>query len=259
MLTNLITNIQKITRDGKESYFGKRWGAEAGLQKSIDRDDYTFDDISKASPTKQLREQILSSYQQTPDAERQRFVERLTNESLSFLAKRKGMRLQHMQTMALYNESMSILVSRIFDRLESYSMELNAYLGCTDMQTVLTRPAHVREVTRYSKARQPMETVTYFRARIASPSWSLVVRGRENKIEFFLLPVERVMGLSKSEALFDPICTIQASEINEMQKVCWELDERPLTALREQEVSMELFMWLLDVTRKQLEDETIFE
>lgn len=257
MLTSLISNLQKITKDGKESYFGKRWSAEAGLKKTVDRADYTFDDVSKASPAKQLNEQILTSFQTTADGERQQFVERLTKESLSFLAKRKGMRLQQMHAEALCSESMSLIVRRVFDRLEQYSIELNAYLGCTDMQTAVTRPAHVREVVRYSKSRQPLETVTYFRARLASPSWSLVIRGNQGKIEFFLLPVSRVMGLTKTEAMFEPICTLTATVINGMSEVEWEIDEHPFTPQHEQNLSMELFARLIEITRGEMEEEAL--
>jgi hypothetical protein len=255
MLNNLITNIQKITRDGKESYFGKRWSAETALRKNVDRQDFTFEEMSKASPARQLNDHILTKLQQSPDSEKLRFVEKLTNDSLTFLAKRQGMRLQQLHQAALQNESMTALMGRIFARIESYSIELNAYLGCTDLHTVITRPAHVREVTRFSKSRQPIETVTYFRARVGTSSWSLVVRGREGKVEFFLLPVERVMGLSKSEQLYEPLATLSAVIVPEMDSVEWELDERPLTNMREQELCMQLFATLIQATRDQMEAE----
>lgn len=259
MLTNLITNIQKLSKDGKESYFGKRWSAEAGLKKTVDRVDYTFDEVEKTSPAKQLNEQILSSYQQTPDTESKRFVSRITDESLSFLAKRRGLRLQQMHAMARCNESMAILISRIFDRLEAYSWEVNASLGCTEMQTAITRPAYVREVTRFSKARQPLETITYYRARVASPSWSLVIRGKNGKIEAFLLPVQRVMGLSKTEDMYEPLFEMNATCINEDGAVEWDFDGKPLTELRELELSMEMFVRLIETTKDHLASEVYFD
>jgi hypothetical protein len=258
MLTNLITNFHKLTKDGKQSYFGKKWGAEAGLKKTIDRQDYTFDDVSNASPAKQLSEHILNAYQATPDSERSHFVEKITNDSLSFLAKRQGMRLQQLHAEAICNESMVAVIGRIFDRLEQYSLEFNAYLGCTELQTVVTRPEHVREIVKFSKSRQPLEAVTFFRARLASPTWALVVRGKNGKIDFFLLPVARVMGLSKSEELYEPICSLNANVCNK-EVVVWELEDRLLTPNREQEIAMEMFARLIDRTRSQMDDDSMSE
>lgn len=254
MLTTLLSNIQKITKDGKESYFGKRWSTEAGLKKTIDRTDFTFDETENSSPHKQLKEQILNSYQTVPDVNTVQFVEKLTNDSLSFLAKRRGMRMIQMQREAVCSESMSVLIRRIFDRMETYSLQMNAYLGCTELQTVVTRPAHVREVTRYTKARQPVETVTYFRARLTSPSWSLVIRGKDGVIEMFLLPINRVMGLSKTEAMFDPIVTLNGAVNNEMTSVEWTCDGFALTNETEELLAMELFTRLIQATQGQMEE-----
>lgn len=255
MLTSLITNIQKITKDGKESYFGKRWGAETALRKNVDRDDFTFEDVSNASPSRQLSEQILTKLQQVPDADKQSFVEKLTSDSLTFLAKRQGMRLQQLHEAAMLNESMTALMQSMFARIESYSLELNAYIGCTDLHTVVTRAAHVREVTKYSKARQPLESITYFRGRVGTHAWSLVMRGREGKIEFFLVPVEKVMGLSKTEAQFEPIATVSGTLNKDLETVDWEVNEWPLTRMREQDLCMELFASLIKATREHMENE----
>ena len=187
------------------------------------------------------------------------FVEKLTNDSLSFLAKRRGLQLQQMKAEAICNESMTALVSRVFDRIEQYSVELNAYLGCTDLQTSLTRPAHVREVTRYSKNRQPLETVTYFRARLASPTWSLIIRGKDSTVEVFLLPVGKSLGLTKSEADYEPIFVLTATLIKSIQEVEWELEDRGLTQMREQALSMEMFVRLIEATRNELEMDTVYD
>jgi hypothetical protein len=223
----------------------------------VNRKDFMFEEISQASPSQQLNEVILTRYQQAPDVERTSFVEKITQDSLDFLAKRQGMRLQQLQQAAMLNESMTNLVARMFTRMESYSLELNAYLGCLDLHTVATRAAHVREVTRYSKTRQPIETITYYRARIGTHTWSLVMRGREGRIEFFLLPVERVMGLSKTESLFEPIATIDAELIAELDTVEWIHEERPLSELREEELCMNLFTKLIAATRESMENEQL--
>jgi hypothetical protein len=256
MLTNLITNIQKITGQGKESHFGKRWGVATGFQKQFSREDYKFDDVAQTAPTRQLRDQILTAYQNQPKEESRLFVNRLRDESLSFLAQRRGVRMQQMQRLARLNESMTIVVRRVFDVLECFALELNCYVGCTELQTALTRPQHVREVTRFSKSRQPLEIVAFFRARLASPSWSLVIRGRDDRIEFFLIPVGKVMGLSKSEASYEPVAVL-AAQIKDDQ-VDWSLDNKPFSSDIEQELCMALFSKLIDATKQQLESDAMW-
>lgn len=253
MLTSLISNLQKMTKDGKESYFGKRWGAETGFRKNVNRKDFMFEDIGQASPSQQLNDVILTRYQQTPDTDRTSFVEKITQDSLDYLAKRQGMRVQQLRQAALVHESMTCVIGRIFARIEAYSLELNAYLGCTDLHTVVTRPSHVREVTRYSKTRHPIDSITFYRARIGTHAWSLVMRGREGHIEFYLLPVERVMGLSKTEALYEPIATIDAEVVTELETVDWLHDERPLSSVREEQLCMELFAKLISATKEAMD------
>jgi hypothetical protein len=257
MLTSLISNIQKMTKETKQSYFGKKWSADTAYRKNLDRADYSFDDVSKASPAKQLNDHILTSFQLPTDDAKTTFVNKITTESLDFLAKRQGMRMKQMQIAALLNESMTQLLATMYARIEAYSLELNAYLGCTDLHTVVTRPSPVREVTRFNKARQPLETITYYRARVGTHSWSLVMRGKEGVIEFYLMPVARVMGLSKTEALYEPVATLTAGI--EGDQVYWECGDKPLTTLRQEELCMELFSALIQATRDHMEDAAEFE
>lgn len=252
MLNNLINNLHKMGASSKESYFGKRWGASTAFEKQFSRDDYSFNELDKTAPSRQLKDQILTAYQNQPSEDARLFVNKVRDQSLSFLAERRGVRMQQMQKLAKLNESMTVVVRRIFDVLECFSLELNCYMGCTELQTSLTRPQHVREITKFSKARQPLETITYFRSRLATPSWSLVLRGKDDKIELFLIPVGKVMGLSKSEASYEPLFTLEA-EIRDGEEVVWSINKKPLTEMREHELCMDLFTRLIDTTKHQLE------
>jgi hypothetical protein len=253
MLTNLLTNFHKMTHSGKESYFGKRWGATSAFQKQFSREQYKFDEVSKSAPTIQLRDQILNAYQNQPKEEHRDFVNRLREQSLSFLAERRGLQLQQMERLASLNESMTCLLRNIFDVIECFSMELNCYVGCTELQTSATRPQHVLEIMKYSLSRQPLEAVTYFRARLASPSWSLVVRGKDGRIEMFLIPVGRVMGLSKSEAAYQPLAVLEATLDETTNAVSWSFEGRPLSSQCMQELCKQMFASLIETTQYQLQ------
>jgi len=256
MLTTLIANIRKLTKDSKESYFGKRWSAVAGLNKQIDRQGYEFAEMDQCAPTRQLSNHFINRYRYrnlSPDFVT--FVDRMRDDSMSFVAEQRGMRLQQIERMALLNAAGVELLNTIYQNLSMCAVELNNTLGFSELNIVMTAPQFVSEAVTFSKSRQPLQVVTYYRARLATPSFSLVLRAKEGKIEFFVLPTIAVLGLSKMENAYPCIAAVTANLEN--GDVEWEIDRKPLTGDRMKELSMVLFKHLLEKTRTQFEMQTL--
>jgi hypothetical protein len=252
MLTTLLSNVARLTKTSKESYFGRRWGAGAGFQKQVDKKDYQFDELLECSPHATLSKTIINRYKNpNMPTELVPFVTRMREASLSFVARQRCMRRAHVERLAAYNQSGINVVTAMFTLLNTCALELNNSLGFSELNIVSTPPQQVEETVTFTKSRQPQKEVTYFRTRFATPTWSLVVRARHDCIECFLLPTTRVMGLSLIESSYEPIAVMTARTDDD--GIEWSLDQKPLTRERLSELCMVLFKRLLDETKSALD------
>ncbi len=102
------------------------------------------------------------------------------------------------------------VVDRIYGILEAYALELNKVGQARDLFISTTAPARSLEVWEYDRMRQPIKSLNVYRARFSTNRLSLVVRGLGHLIEFFLLPGDRVIGLSLAEADVSPLMIFQS-------------------------------------------------
>ncbi len=146
--------------------------------------------------------------------------------------------------------SMSALVDRIFNTLEPYIHELNQTFRATDLSITFTPPSVVNENFSLDSLRRPSVVVSSYRCRISTSCLALVIRGKEDRIDFFILPVEKVMGLSKTEDQHDPLMTFTANAQSGM--IYWEVEQKPLTEERLEKYILLVFEHLMDETREEL-------
>ena len=142
---------------------------------------------------------------------------------------------------------MEQLIDKIYGLLQRYIFEFNQVAAGTELYVSGTISGDVTEVTKYNKMREAQETQTYFRARVSTHTHSLVMRGKDEFIEFYLIPVNKVMALSKSEGDYKPLARIQV-KISELGMM-WRMKggQPPVESL--DELSMWLFSTLIQVTK----------
>lgn len=207
----------------------------------------TFENLTRVQA--ELAQQILVNYTETVSPVRRDFLENMTSASAQFLAAR------HRPAQPVYvptsmSASMSQLVDRIFNTLEPYIHELNQTFRATDLSITFTPPSVVNENYTCDTSRRPAIVVSSYRCRISTSCLALVIRGKEDRIDFFLLPVERVMGLSKTEDQHDPLMTFTANA--QCGAIYWEVEQKPLTEERLEKYILLVFEHLMDLTREEL-------
>jgi hypothetical protein len=249
MLTAIISG-DKQTKERQDSYFGRRWNAISRLHKELLGKGTYFSEEDNCSPTVQLSEDIIKRFQKKLPEGFVEFLNRMQRDSLAFVAEQTGMQLSEAQRLAAFNQSGCRLIRRIYDALDLCAIQLNGVLGFSGLHIASTAPKHVCEVTRYSRTREPLETITYYRARLATPSWTLVMRAREEHVEFFMLPVSKVMGFSRVENAYGPMVTLTATM--EGNDVVWEIDQKTLTPERERELCMVLLRRLIELSKESI-------
>ena len=247
---NNLTNDKCIPT--AESLFTSRWGKIAGFNKQIDQSHFS----TGINPTREVRadltEQILFSYKSCGVSDQHNdFIKKLSQESLKFLAAQRGIHVKDMREETLYNEVVADMVEKIYTLLASFAYQFNHTVGWTELFVTATKPGFVTEILRYSKCREPLETITNYRSRLSTRFVSLVVRGGKNTIEFLSLPVDRVLGLSKAELDYQPHACLEAA-ING-DTVEWSIAGQALTQERLEELCLELFATLIKLSEQEAE------
>jgi len=158
-----------------------------------------------------MSEQILANREGDPNAGSAGgdWMTRLKAESVQFLDEQRGGSAQTLSKDSIYKKGIEILVDKVFNLLQRYMYEFNKVASGTDLHVSGSISGDITEVTRFNKFREAEETQTYFRARFSTRHFSLVLRGKDTTIDFFLLPVARSMALSRGENEYSPLATIQ--------------------------------------------------
>lgn len=196
-----------------------------------------------------LSQRILENYRLSAQPVRPDYLDYLAQKSLTFadeLEQRKNSQTDTYDPV----QSTRAVVDRIYGLLDSYTIELNKILRTHDLFISATAPSHSQEVLEYDRARQPLKTLTVYRARFSTTRLSLVVRGLGNLVQFFLMPGDRVIGLSRAEAELSPLMVFQSEQ--GLTGASWFVECKPLTDDRLERYSLLALEHLLDKTRDEV-------
>jgi hypothetical protein len=143
-------------------------------------------------------------------------------------------------------------VDKIFSHLQHFMFEFNKVASGTDLQVSGTISGAVTEVIRLNKFKEAEETRSYFRARLSTRTYSLTIRGKEQAIDFFLLPVNRAMALSREEDEYTPLATLDIKISG--NGMMWRLADGYPTVDSLESLSMWLFSQLIEQSKKAEEE-----
>lgn len=192
-----------------------------------------------------LNSRIIENYKQTTSsAVRSDYLDYLARKTLSFAEIQDQERLP--KEAAQEKDICRAVVERIFGLLEPYTIELNRINKLKQLHITAVPPSATGEVLEYDRNRRPLRSVTYYRARFSTSRYSLVVRGLKNRVEFFILPADRVIGLTAAEAQLEPLMVF-ASEGG-----AWWVEGKSLNTDRFERYSLLALEHLLDCTQEEL-------
>ncbi|HEY9676923.1 MAG TPA: hypothetical protein V6C76_02890 [Drouetiella sp.] len=218
--------------------------------------DDLFDNVDySGSSTFDLAREIIGNYKVRVQNVRMDFLQDMTRESLNFLAGQKMNDRRKMSMDEMVEASMKSVVDEVFTVLEPYISEFNKAVARTQLTVSTTSPAVVKEVLSFDSLRRPIQTVSSYRCRISTCRFSVAVRGQQNKVEFYLLPVEHVLLLTNIEAHHRPLMTF-SGEDSGIGMIDWQVEGKPLTADRLERYILHMFDYLIEKTRDELAAES---
>lgn len=171
----------------------------------------------------------------------------MTRDSNAFIDEYRQMAASKQQEERALEASMQSIVDRSFASVEPYVEELNSKLGRSELHVACTFPEWVAEEVGSGPNR---ERRSYYRARISTGRLAIVIRGSKGQVDFYILPVSFVMGLSKVEDLYFPLMSFAATQRGAFMD--WEVEGKALTRERLERYCILLFNFLLEETKTDL-------
>lgn len=235
----------------KEPFFQRAWGKVNILARQRDRQIYK--DLRGANFELQNshNKSVLNHFNSTTiQHEHASLLEDLANETLIFLEEEQKQAKQRAREEQLKSNAIHAYIAKIVETLSPYAGLVNTAVGHTELYTVLTGPEVIVEQIKLPGAHDSFEYRKDFRARFSTRTWSLLFRGTDNRIDIFLLPVDKVMRLTKVESFYKPVARLYAEV--QATKVTWTLDGEEKTGAERMAFILQLFHQLLDRTKSQM-------
>ncbi len=235
----------------KEPFFQRAWGKVNILSRQRDRK--IFQDLRGTNYELQNshNKKVLNSFNSTTiEHDHAALLEDLANETLLFIEEEEKHARERAKEKMLKVNAIHAYIAKIVETLSPYAGLVNTAVGHTELYTVLTGPEMIVEQIKLPGAHDSFEYRKDYRARFSTRTWSLLFRGVEGRLDIFLLPVDKVMRLTKVESFYKPVARIFAEV--QGNKVVWTLDGEEKDARERMSFILNLFHQLIERTKSQM-------
>jgi hypothetical protein len=220
-----------------------------------------------------LKQTIIDNYRSQSQNVRPDYLAYLTQKSLAYSDRASQTEISAEQARVAIDQGTMALVDRIFALLEPYTQEINRINRVKELHLSCVAPTRSCEAIELDRQRQPSKSTCYYRTRFSTSKLSLVVRGLQGKIEFFIFAADRVMGLSNEEACHQPLMVFEAeigltgniernsernphrsteSNFQGQPQISWNVEGKPLSADRFERYTLLALEHLIDRSHEEL-------
>jgi len=157
--------------------------------------------------------------------------------------------------------AMTDWLERMFDQFQSYADEFNQTAEGTDLIVNCAPPTYRYQLAsdRSQSGDSTSGKITTLEGHLSTRYWAMLIRGRYEKIEIFVLPVETLLGFSASrlgEKDFPPLMEINA--VWKDNQLSWQLCWQTLSYDNLQDLTRELFGDLVRVAGGTMSNAELF-
>jgi hypothetical protein len=154
----------------------------------------------KITGAPQLSDMILGSLKPRVGKETTKWVAGLTEDALE--AAEQAARMQGVEMLTSSDQvphkpphvAITHFMDYLFDCFQQYEFEYNRSAPAPEMLISVDRPTTVVETLHHSL--RATETRQVFRGRISTRQWTLLLRGHDNEMEGFLLPIDQLISFA---------------------------------------------------------------
>lgn len=214
----------------------------------------------KITGAPQLSDMILGSLKPRVGKETTKWVAGLTDEAMEAAEQAAQMESVNMLTSSdkvpPKPPQMTTIpfMDYLFDCFQQYEFEFNRSAPGPDFIVSIERPVMVTETLR-SKLKAP-ETKQIFRGRISTRSWTLLLRGHQDSMEGWILPIEQLISFAGDHSQFTQFLDMRA-EVRGADTV-WSVDGVEVTWDKIRSFAKQLFAALIHVSKTNMQDGLVF-
>ena len=216
MLRDLVSREQVENRRNfpKNNYFCYRWRVKDNFNRSIDRQMFHLSVHGADNHKSLMSHKMLQLHKSRFRGNRRDMVVSLAQDAMEFLDKRRKEHSVNSKEQVLFSSSMLDMVDMCFNLLLSCATELNTILGLSELFITATEPNfEVRD-----KSKETVRSST--QCRFSTSLYSLVVEGRREHINFYIVPSDELIAADEVALQFQSI-TKWSATINKHNDVVW--------------------------------------
>lgn len=143
----------------------------------------------------------------------------------------------------------------LFDCFQQYEFEFNRSTPAPEMQVSIERPTTVVETLRSSM--KGNETRQVFRGRLSTRFWTLLLRGHENELEGFILPIDQLISFASDPIHFTQFLKMRG-ETAEDGDTRWFVDDVEITWDKIRAFGKQMFAALVHVAKTESAEGLVF-
>jgi hypothetical protein len=229
----------------KNNYFCYKWRIKDHFTRSIDRRQYELHTMGAGNDVSLMNDRILQLYKASFGTSRKDLIVGLAQDAMNFLDRRRGQQKLAQQCERALAESTLSLVHHVFNVLLAFSAELNSLMGLSELFITAGEP----EAKKVGSAKEALTHVV--QAGFSTNLYRLVIDGRLDCINFYIVPADTLLALQDITLNFNPLEKWH-SKLYPSGEVYWFAGDRLIQDDMVEIICSELLRALIQATEERL-------
>ena len=149
-------------------------------------------------------------------------------------------------------------IEKIFDEFARRALEFNSSHTVQNLSVSVHRPEYSQEKSTY-ETYLPETKATLFKGHISTNSWGMLVQGRADTIEIYIIPADRLLRFTINDIHgrgFNPLMVINSAYVNNQLE--WHIENEIISFAKLPILAKELFCDLIRVASGQMQESELF-
>lgn len=230
----------------KNNFFCYKWRIKDHFNRSIDRQMFHLKSLGASNDISLMNDRIMQLYKTSFGSSRKDLIVDLAQEAMSFLDKRRSQQKRVQAKEMVLSQATIELVQYAANVLLGYATELNSLMGLSELFITAAEP----EARKLGMGTEGGITHVV-QAGFSTSSFRLVVEGRLECINFYLVPADTLLTLNEIALNYEPLERWR-SHVAPSGDVYWTTSEEPIAEDMVEIICAALMRALIAATQDRL-------
>lgn len=230
----------------KNNFFCYKWRIKDHFNRSIDRQMFHLKSLGASNDISLMNDRIMQLYKTSFGSSRKDLIVDLAQEAMSFLDKRRSQQKRVQAKEMVLSQATIELVQYAANVLLGYATELNSLMGLSELFITAAEP----EARKLGMGTEGGITHVV-QAGFSTSSFRLVLEGRLECINFYLVPADTLLTLNEIALNYEPLEKWR-SHVAPTGDVYWTTSEEPIAEDMVEIICAALMRALIAATQDRL-------